>query len=338
METTTPARDDRGERVCEQTGDGWQPLEHDRGPGGGARWVVVQEPGRLVDAARRYGLGEGVVAALEHRGASAHPVSPSLPMRARVDRTLGGELVLTVPTLSYVEQTRDVRTGALTCVVGPDVLLMCELGDAQVIEHAEHKLTSGTAVPDRGVQQVLAAVLLTLVATASEVEIALGEATAETERVVFSSDGRTRSVEQIYDLKREIAEARHALGPVTTVLPDLLAEEEEASGGAAAPPWLRRLQASTDRVDRHLDAHDRLLGDMLSAHLAQVSVQQNEDMRKISAWAAMIAVPTLVAGVYGMNFRHMPELDWTYGYPAALVGMAVACWVLFRVFRRSGWL
>jgi magnesium transporter len=122
------------------------------------------------------------------------------------------------------------------------------------------------------------------------------------------------------------------------VLPDLLAEAEAAPGGDVAQPWLRRLQATTDRVDRHLDAHDRLLGDMLSAHLSQVSVRQNEDMRKISAWAAMIAVPTLVAGIYGMNFRHMPELTWTFGYPLSLLAMGVACWVLYRVFRRSGWL
>jgi len=246
--------------------------------------------------------------------------------------------VLTVPTLSYVEQTRDVHTGALTCVVGADVVLMSELGDAHVLEHAEEKLTTGAMVPDHGVLQVLAAVLLTLVATASDVEIALGDATADTERVVFSSDRRTDTVEQIYDLKREIAEVRRALGPVNSVLPELLTDAEEAPGGGGARPWLRRLQATTDRVDRHLDAHDRLLGDMLSAHLSQVSVRQNEDMRKISAWAAIAAVPTLIAGIYGMNFHHMPELTWTYGYPIALALMGGVCWLLYRVFRRSGWL
>jgi len=348
VRTTTPTteheRDERDEHVCVQTPDGWRALDHgdapDHGatPDGAARWVVLPEPGRLVEAARRYGLGEDVVAALEHRGPSAHPVSPGHPMRARVDRTPDGELVLTVPTLSYVEQTRDVHTGALTCVVGPHVVLMSELGDAHVLEHAEEKLTTGAMVPDHGVLQVLAAVLLTLVATASDVEIALGDATADTERVVFSSDRRTDTVEQIYDLKREIAEVRRALGPVNSVLPELLTDAEEAPGGGGARPWLRRLQATTDRVDRHLDAHDRLLGDMLSAHLSQVSVRQNEDMRKISAWAAIAAVPTLIAGIYGMNFHHMPELTWTYGYPIALALMGGVCWLLYRVFRRSGWL
>ena len=91
-------------------------------------------------------------------------------------------------------------------------------------------------------------------------------------------------------------------------------------------------------VSELLTGHDELLRDMLSAHLAQVSVRQNEDTRKISAWAAMIAVPTLIVGIYGMNFHHMPELTWTFGYPLALAVMAGICWWLYRAFRKSGWL
>ena len=77
---------------------------------------------------------------------------------------------------------------------------------------------------------------------------------------------------------------------------------------------------------------------MLNANLAQVGVQQNEDMRRISAWVAIAAVPTAIAGIYGMNFEHMPELGWRYGYPAALLLMATICVGLFRAFKRSGWL
>jgi magnesium transporter len=87
-----------------------------------------------------------------------------------------------------------------------------------------------------------------------------------------------------------------------------------------------------------VDGLDQLLSTAFDAHLAQISVQQNADMRKISAGAAIVVVPTLIAGIYGMNFRHMPELDWTYGYPyavALMAGMAVLLWVWFK---RSGWL
>ena len=87
-----------------------------------------------------------------------------------------------------------------------------------------------------------------------------------------------------------------------------------------------------------MDSSDSLLDAILSAHLGQISMWQNEDMRKISAWAAIITIPTLIAGIYGMNFTHMPGLDWELGYPLALGLMAGVCLVLFRSFRRNNWL
>ncbi len=92
------------------------------------------------------------------------------------------------------------------------------------------------------------------------------------------------------------------------------------------------------RANEQVEGLDRLLSDILAAHLAQMGVRQNDDMRKISAWAAMAAVPTMVAGVYGMNFRHMPELDEGWGYPAVLLLMAGAVVGLHRLFKRRGWL
>ena len=92
------------------------------------------------------------------------------------------------------------------------------------------------------------------------------------------------------------------------------------------------------RVIDHVESYDRLLTDILSAHLAQISVQQNNDMRKISAWVAIAAVPTMVAGIYGMNFENMPELRWRYGYFLALGLMALVCGGLYRGFKKSGWL
>jgi magnesium transporter len=325
------------ERVCVQTSDGWA-LAGAGARSKGARWVIVDTIADLPEAARRHGIGEQAIALLEHRGPGTRPSDKKHPQRARLDRSPDGELVLTTPTLTYVEATHDVHTGALTSVVGKDVVLMAETGDAGVLDRALEKLTGGFPVPDEGVHQVLAVVVLTLVAEASDVEIGLGDAVADAERLVFSTARHHDPIEQIYDLKREIAEARRALGPVTSVLPELIAEAEEAPGRRRSQPWLRRAVNWVDRLDKHLDGYDDLLGDMLSVHLSQVSVRQNEDVRKISAWAAIAAAPTLVASVYGMNFTHMPELDWTYGYPLVIVAMLAICGSLWTLFRRSGWL
>jgi magnesium transporter len=92
------------------------------------------------------------------------------------------------------------------------------------------------------------------------------------------------------------------------------------------------------RARDQLDAMRDLLAGSLQANLAQVGVRQNEDMRRISAWVAIIAVPTAIAGIYGMNFEHMPELKWELGYPAALLAMLIICASLYRYFKRVGWL
>ncbi len=107
---------------------------------------------------------------------------------------------------------------------------------------------------------------------------------------------------------------------------------------AEAQPYLRDVSDHLARANDQVEGMDRLLSDILAANLAQVSVQQNNDMRKISAWAALAAVPTMIAGVYGMNFEHMPELHQPWGYPAAVSLMVVVCVLLHRVFKRHDWL
>ena len=102
--------------------------------------------------------------------------------------------------------------------------------------------------------------------------------------------------------------------------------------------YFRDVHDHLRRVSGQIAGFRELLGSALHANLTQVSVRQNEDMRKISAWVAILAVPTMVAGIYGMNFEHMPELEWRFGYPAVLVLILVVCAVLYRRFKRAGWL
>ena len=105
-----------------------------------------------------------------------------------------------------------------------------------------------------------------------------------------------------------------------------------------ARPFFRDVNDHLTRVNESVEGLDRLVSDILSAHLAQMSVRQNDDMRKISAWAAMAAVPTMIAGIYGVNFDHMPELHWRWAYPVVIGAMGVLEVGLYRLFKRRGWL
>lgn len=336
--------------------DGWQetPVD-DLLPGSAgtqppAVWVHVARLDALAGAARRAGVPESLV-----RRAIRTPGERD-PHRAQLRRLPDGGRYLVSPTLRWDPATRQVTTGMWAALVVGGITLTAEEGDAALVDEVVERLEGDEHLPDEAEGQVFAAAVMSLVGRASDVEMGIGEAVADTEKVVFRRVDRAESARQpddavqqdpsepgdpaqrVYDLKREIAEARHALVPLLSAFPDLVAEQEEARAHDRTTRWLRRLDTALGKVDRHLDAHDDLLGDMLSVYLSQVSVRQNEDMRKISAWAAIIAVPTLIAGVYGMNFRHMPELHWLLGYPASLVLMAGACVVLFRLFKRSGWL
>ena len=102
--------------------------------------------------------------------------------------------------------------------------------------------------------------------------------------------------------------------------------------------YLRDVEDHLTRVREQVDACDELLNPILQAHMTQVTVGDNQDMRKISAWGAILMLPTAIAGIYGMNFDHMPETEWVYSYPVVIAVISVGCLLLYRGFRRNGWL
>ena len=158
----------------------------------------------------------------------------------------------------------------------------------------------------------------------------------QVELQVFSDDGENPT-ERIYKLEREVLDFGRAVLPLSTAV------DEIARGQYEMVPddlheYFRDVHDHLRRVSGEIAGFRDLLGSALHANLTQVSVRQNEDMRKISAWVAILAVPTMVAGIYGMNFEHMPELQWRFGYPTVLVLIAVACLLLYRRFRQAGWL
>ena len=160
----------------------------------------------------------------------------------------------------------------------------------------------------------------------------------EVEDAIFSDRGEATTW-RIFKLGREVLDFSRAVTPLVEPVGRLARGEltgPDADGDAQS--YFRDVEDHLVRIDQWVGAQRELLNSLLQANLTQVTVRQNGDMRRISAWVAILAVPTMIAGIYGMNFEHMPELRWTLGYPAVLTVIAVACSVLYVRFRRAGWL
>jgi magnesium transporter len=245
-------------------------------------------------------------------------------------------LFVVLKTLRYVEATSDVETGEIMVFLGDCFVVTVRRGELHPLADVRNRLDHSPALAKYGPAVVLHAVMDSVVDTYAAIDAELQRDLDQIEADVFRQDSRTQAT-VIYALKREVLEMRRAVAPLVEPA-RRLAEEEEPFVPADARPFFRDIADHVLRTVDHVEVYDRLLGDVLNAHLAQVSVRQNADMRRISAWVAIAAAPTLVAGIFGMNFQNMPELQWHYGYYAALALIATICTGLYVAFRRSGWL
>lgn len=249
----------------------------------------------------------------------------------------GSTIFAALKTLAYVEETSDIETGEIMIFVGDGFVVTVRRGDVAPLTPVRRILeASPERLAEQGPDGVLHAVLDAVVDTYLEIDLEVAADLDEIEESVFGSNDTAHSG-AIYRLKREVLEFRRAAAPLTPAVAWLSSAEGPIESGELQLRF-RDVGDHLLRVTDHIETYDRLLGDIFNAHLAQISIQQNNDMRKISAWVAMAAVPTMVAGVYGMNFEDMPELHWSFGYPLVVALMALACLFLYRAFRRSGWL
>ncbi|WP_106206286.1 magnesium/cobalt transporter CorA [Kineococcus rhizosphaerae] len=265
--------------------------------------------------------------------------------RPKIER-YGETVFVVLKVLEYFDDTSTVETGEVMLFVGRRFVVTVRRGDSTVLRQVRHEVDSGARPLRRGPKGVLHAVMEHVVAGYTTIDSELEQDVEEVEEQVFSPS-RSSDAQRIYSLKREVLEVRRGAFPLVAPLKRLVeddgADERDEPDGVhhiddQARLVLRDVLDNLVRTVEHVETYDRLLTDILNAHLAQVSVRQNDDMRKISAWAAIAAVPTLIAGVYGMNFQHMPELSWRFGYPACVLAMVAICVGLYRVFKRSGWL
>lgn len=313
------------------------------GPGDVARleqmWRVAQEGGD--DSFVWLGLREVDVAELELAatlfGIDELHVEDALSTAQRAKVEIDGDRVSAVfKLLGYVEETSDVETGQIAVFVGPSYVLSVRQGEPGDLTGLRRRLEANHELLTTGPLAVLHGILDVVVDGYQSVADELATDIEQVEERVFSPE-RTDDAAIIYKLKRENLEVRRALEPLRPVA-DRLMHEELIPIPPRLVPYYRDLGDHLLRVAELSAQHDALLGSVLEASRSRQAVQQNEDMRKISAWVAIAAVPTAIAGVYGMNFDNMPELHWEYGYFVVLGLIAVVCVLLYRAFKRSGWL
>ncbi len=251
----------------------------------------------------------------------------------------GDHWFLVLKSAKYVEhqeltgQSEVVETGEIMMFIGTNFVVTVRHGVARPLHDIRERLEQDRELVSCGPSSVLYRIADQVVddymAVADEVEQDLDEL----EESVFSP-GRSDDTMRIYQLKRELLEFKRAVVPLGRPLEQLLSAEKLEP----VHDYLRDVDDHLRRVTEQVEGYDELLDSILDANLTRVSVQQNDDMRKISAYVALAAVPTLIAGIYGMNFDHMPELHWYFGYPYALGLMGTVVFLLFRAFKRSKWL
>jgi magnesium transporter len=246
-------------------------------------------------------------------------------------------IFVVLKTLRYIEETSDIETGEVMLFVGDRFVVTVRRGDANPLAGVRQRLEKDPDLLRHGAIAVVHAVMDSVVDNYVSIDAELQKDLEEIEAAVFSGSSSASST-TIYRLKREVLEFRRAAVPISAPLRMLHDGSRSPLPQKEVRLLFRDVADHLLRVIDHVESYDRLLTDILNAHLAQITVQQNSDMRKISAWVAIAAVPTMVAGVYGMNFDNMPELKWKYGYFIVLGVMVVACTGLYRAFRKSGWL
>ncbi len=307
-------------------------LEDARGREDAFLWLGLHDPTHadLADIASVFELDEFAVEDAAKGG-----------QRAKLEQS-GAVTFVVVRTARYVEHeeltdtSEIVETGDLMFFVGQHFVITVRHGDVSPLRPIRADLERSPGLLGLGPWSVVYAILDRVVDTYIQVAARLEEDIDAAESHVFARNVHGR-IARIYQLKREVLEFKRAVVPGQRPL-SLLAEARLGSMPKKIARHFRDVHDHLVRTVEQVVAYDDLLNSILQARLAQVTVDQNNDMRKIASWAAIFAVQTAIAGIYGMNFTFMPELKWRYGYVFALLLMFSAAFGMYRGFRRSGWL
>jgi magnesium transporter len=247
----------------------------------------------------------------------------------------GQTLFVVLKTARYLDESETVEFGEVHVFVGPNFVVTVRHGEAPVLVEVRKELEGEPELLRRGSMAILYAIMDRVVDDYAPVAEGLEDDIEEIETEVFG--GEPDVARRIYDLSREVIQFHRATKPLVGALGRLI-EGKENGVDSEVRRYLRDVRDHLLRVVERVEGFRELLNNILSVNLTMVGINQNEEVKKISAWAAILFAPTLVAGIYGMNFEHMPELGWLFGYPFALGLMVLLAVALHLFFKRSGWL
>ena len=292
---------------------------------GGFAWIGLYEPTEEeFDAvAGEFGLHELAIkdAAKPHQ-------------RPKVER-YGETFFVVLKAARYLEEKEAVEFGEIHAFVGPDFVVTMRYGEASELGEAHRRIEDAPDLLRRGPSAVLYTIMSRIVDDYGPVVEGLENDIDEIEVEVFG--GNPGVSRRIYELSREVIQFHQATHPLAGALGRLTGDDTHDIDPEVRR-YLRDLQNRVLRVTEQVEGFRELLANILSVNLAQISIDQNNQVKKISAWAAILVVPTLITGIYGMNFEYMPEQHWLLGYPVSLLLMLSISLILYSAFRRSRWL
>jgi len=248
----------------------------------------------------------------------------------------GDSLFFVFKPARYHDDTEEVEFGEILVFMGQGFLITVRHGQTTELSDVRRQIDADPEVIARGPAGVLHAIVDRIVDDYDPVLRGVEDDIEEVEETVFAPD-RTNPAQRIYHLKQEVLDLHRATAPLIEPL-GRLARDEHQFIPEEMHSYFRDVYDHAVRANDQVENFRESLNSILGANLTQVTVRQNDDVRKISAWVAILAVPTMIAGIYGMNFEHMPELKSTLAYPIVLAVMVSACTTLYFYFKKSGWL
>jgi magnesium transporter len=296
-------------------------------------WIGLYRPSeeQLLSLARQFALHELAVedAIVAHQ-------------RPKLER-YGDTLFVVLRPARYLDDAEEVDFGELHVFVGRDFVITVRHSETPDLAVVRRRMESDPGLLARGPEAVLYAILDAVVDGYAPVVAGLQNDIDEIETEVFR--GEASVSRRIYELSREVVEFQRAARPLLCILDALVAGFEKHGIDEELRSYLRDVTDHATTVAERVDSFRQMLQDILTVNATLVTQAQNEEMKaqneevkKISAWAAILFAPTLIGTIYGMNFRRMPELRWYYGYPFALALMAAVCGALYLAFKRRRWL